>query len=311
MKYRKLGKTDLEVSVVGVGTYQFGGEWGKDFNQKEVKAILGTARDCGINLIDTAECYGDHVSESLIGKYIQSERDQWIIATKFGHKFHGFQKRTRHWTLQEVLKQLDDSLRALKTDYIDIYQFHSPRDEELNTEGLWEMLTRQVEAGKIRHLGVSLSGKTSPESKEYQITRAFDLDAKVIQIAYSRLDRMPEQTLLPLCQKLDRGVLARVPLASGLLSGKYNPGTQFPANDVRSTRDQAQQEATLRQVEEIKAKEVPEGVTMATWALAWCLKHPAVACVIPGCKSPDHVRQNAGAANLDMVSLDHPLSIRE
>ena len=304
MKYRRLGKADLKVSVVGVGTYQFGGEWGKDFNQKEVNAILATARDFGINLIDTAECYGDHVSESFIGEYIQTERDHWIIATKFGHKFYGFQTRTRHWTPQEVLKQLEDSLRALKTDYIDVYQFHSPMDEELNTEGLWEMLNRQVEAGKIRHLGVSLSRNTSPKSKEYQITRASELNAEVIQIMYNRLDRMPEQTLLPLCQELGLGVLARVPLASGLLSGKYKPGTQFPANDVRSTRDQVQQEAALRQVEEIKATEVLEGgVTMATWALAWCLKHPAVACVIPGCKSPEHVRQNADAADLDMVSL--------
>jgi myo-inositol catabolism protein IolS len=258
------------------------------------------------------KCYGDHASESFIGKYIQSERDDWIIATKFGHKFHGFQTRTRHWTPEEVLQQLEDSLRALKTDHIDIYQFHSPMDEELNTEGLWEILIRQLEAGRIRHLGVSLSRKTSPKSKEYQITRASELNAEVIQLAYNRLDRMPEQTLLPLCRELDLGVLARVPLASGLLSGKYQPGTQFPANDVRSTRDQAQQEADLRQVEKIKAAEVPEGeVTMAAWALAWCLKHPAVACVIPGCKSPEHVRQNAEAADLDMVSLDHPLSIKK
>ncbi len=227
MKYRRLGNTNLKVSVVGVGTYQFGGEWGKDFSQKEVNAILATARDCGINLIDTAECYGGHLSESFIGKYIQSERDHWVVATKFGHRFHSFQARTRHWTPEEALKQLEESLRALKTDYIDIYQFHSPMNEELNTEGLWEMLNRQVEAGKIRHLGVSLSRKTSRKSKEYQIARASELNAEVIQIAYNRLDRLAEQTLLPLCQELGLGVLARVPLASGLLSGKYSLGPGF------------------------------------------------------------------------------------
>lgn len=310
MKYRRLGKTGLEVSVVGIGTYQFGGEWGKRFDQKEVDVILATARDYGINLIDTAECYGDHVAESLIGKRIQSEREHWIVAAKFGHEFHGFQERTRHFTPKGVLEQLDGSLRALKTDYIDIYQFHSPSDEELNTEGLREVLTRQVRAGRIRHLGVSISIKRSPKSNEYQIRKAPEMNVEVIQLMYNRLARMPEQRLLPLCQALGLGVIARVPLASGFLSGKYRLGIQFPANDVRSTWDRAKLEMTLRHIEEIKTAEVPEEATMAAWALAWCLKHPAVACVIPGCKNAEQVRQNAEAADLEIVSLEHPLSTR-
>src|SRR3989338_445567 len=119
MKYRTLGKTGLEVSVIGVGAWQFGGEWGKDFTQAEVDQILGRAKDLGINLIDTAECYGDHLSESLIGDAIQEEREKWIVATKFGHRFHGFMHRTDHFDAKDVSRQLEGSLAALKTDYVD------------------------------------------------------------------------------------------------------------------------------------------------------------------------------------------------
>src|SRR5687767_712881 len=108
MKYRRLGKTNLGVSVIGVGTWQFGGEWGKDFTPDEVDAILGRARDLGINLIDTAECYGDHTSEALIGAAVARERDRWIIATKFGHKFHGHMNRTDERSAAQVMRQLED-----------------------------------------------------------------------------------------------------------------------------------------------------------------------------------------------------------
>jgi myo-inositol catabolism protein IolS len=116
MKYRRLGRTDLTVSVVGVGTWQFGGEWGKDFAQGGVDAILGRARDLGINLIDTAECYGDHLSESLVGKAIARDRDHWIVATKFGHRFTGLHQRDEQWSARQVVEQLERSLRALRTD---------------------------------------------------------------------------------------------------------------------------------------------------------------------------------------------------
>src|SRR6185295_18210352 len=107
MKYRILGKTNLRVSVIGLGTWQFGGEWGKDFSQDEVAAMLARARDLGINLIDTAECYGDHTSEALIGGAIHRERDRWVIATKFGHKFHGYMNRTDERRPDQVVRQLE------------------------------------------------------------------------------------------------------------------------------------------------------------------------------------------------------------
>src|SRR3954447_20833025 len=132
MKYRRLGRTGIKVSVVGVGTWQFGGEWGKDFTQDEVDRMLRRARDLGINLMDTAECYGDHLSESLIGNAIRGDRESWVIATKFGHKFHGYMNRTEPRSAADVRVQLEDSLRALRTDYIDIYQYHSVRNGEFD-----------------------------------------------------------------------------------------------------------------------------------------------------------------------------------
>jgi aryl-alcohol dehydrogenase-like predicted oxidoreductase len=303
MKYRRLGRTGLKVSVVGVGTWQFGGEWGKMFAMSEVNAMLARAKALGINLLDTAECYGDHLSESLIGQAIEHEREDWIIATKFGHKFHGRFDRTYHWTPSEVREQLEASLKALRTDYVDIYQFHSGDDEAFDQEGLWEMLNEQVEAGKIRYLGISIGSNDNL----YQTSKATKVNADVIQVIYNRLDKTPEQRVFPSCIAQDLGVLARVPLASGFLSGKYKPGTKFTdASDVRSRRDQARVQEKLELVQEIQQTEVPEGVAMAPWALAWCLQHPAVTCVIPGCKSVAQVESNASAADLPMVRDDHP-----
>src|SRR5947208_9363653 len=119
MNYRKLGNTGLKVSVVGVGTWQYGGEWGKDFTQPEVDAIFDKSRELGVNLIDTAECYGDHTSEAFIGNAINRDRNKWIVATKFGHKYHGYMNRTEPRSPRDVRRQLTDSLAALKTDYID------------------------------------------------------------------------------------------------------------------------------------------------------------------------------------------------
>jgi myo-inositol catabolism protein IolS len=298
MKYRRLGSTNLEVSVVGLGTWQYGGEWGVTYKPGEVKTIIGTARDEGINLIDTAECYGDHLSEELIGQAIQGERQNWIVATKFGHHYHDFQDRTMDFSPDGVKKQLETSLKALKTDYIDIYQFHSGKLEESRKQDLWEMLAKEKEKGKIRHIGISVSKGIAPEDKLAQAEEAPGCHVETIQIIYNRLDRLPEKDIFDVCRKNDLGVFARVPLASGLLSGKYRAGVVFPELDVRSRRDQEEIGLDLAEVEKIRANELPEGVNMAQWALAWCLRNPAVTCVIPGCKSPEQVRMNAGAVTL-------------
>ncbi|MBW6472855.1 MAG: aldo/keto reductase [Anaerolineaceae bacterium] len=295
MYYRRLGKTELNVSVVGVGTWQLGGEWGKVYEQGEVDLMIQRAGELGINLIDTAECYGDHTSEELVGNAIKGQRQNWIVASKFGHKFHANFERTTHFDPASVQLQLEDSLRALKTDYIDLYQFHSGSDEVFDNPDLWEMLARQVEAGKIRAVGLSITTANPP----LQIQKMSGYGISALQVVYNRLSREPEQDIFPTCQKEDIGVLTRVPLASGFLSGKYQPDTQFTnPDDVRSLRDPQSIRQQLLEVEQIKATEVPEGVDMAQWALAWCLRHPAVTSVIPGCRNVEQVESNARAVLL-------------
>lgn len=282
----------MRISVIGLGTWQFGGEWGRVFTQSDVDPILDTAAQRGINLLDTAECYGAHVSERLIGDYLRRhDRSRWVVATKFGHHFKGFLSRDDEFSPEAVRRQLEGSLKALGVDTIDLYQFHSGSDTAFENHGLWAMLAEQKRAGKIRHLGVSILGKGS----ELQARRARSVGADALQVIYNRLDRRPEQIYFPHAQRDQLGVLARVPLASGLLSGKYRTGVKFEANDVRAAWDAGKLERDLKEVERIREAEVPPDLPMAQWALAWCLKHPAVTTVIPGCKDPNQVAANAAA----------------
>lgn len=295
MKYRKLGQTSLDLSVIGVGTWQFGGEWGKDFTQKDVDAILFTAKETGINLLDTAECYGDHLSEKFIGDFLlRDHREDWVVATKFGHHFHHNFERTRHVSAEAVLKQLDDSLKALKTDYIDLYQAHSLTDDEFDNDDLWTLLDKQKQQGKIKHIGLSLQNDPSINQAE----KAATVGVEAFQLIYNRLTRDVETTIFPIAEKDHHSILARVPLASGYLTGKYKAGDTFDSNDVRSRHNKEEQMKKLNEVESILKEEVPSGVDMATWALGWCLKNAHVTTVIPGCKSPEQVRKNAQAAAL-------------
>ena len=295
MKYRTLGKTGLKVSVIGMGTWQFGGEWGKNFTQAEATAMLTKAKDLGINLIDTAECYGDHLSESLIGTGIKGQRDKWVIATKFGHRFTGFMKRSDERDLPDVREQLDASLRALRTEYIDVYQYHSVRDNEFDNPSLWDFLQKAKKAGKIRHIGNSIS---SGLDLRFQTERSTEAGVEVLQVVYNRLERKPETECFDEAMRQELGVLARVPLSSGYLSGKYKPGATFTGNDYRATQVDAKVQEKLKEVERIAKVEVPAGVDMAQWALAWCLRHPSVTAVIPGCKDVSQVEKNAKAAEL-------------
>jgi aryl-alcohol dehydrogenase-like predicted oxidoreductase len=296
MRYRILGNTGLRVSVIGVGAWQFGGEWGRDFTQAEVDAVLDAAADCGINLVDTAECYGpEHLSERFIGDYLsRRDRSRWIVATKFGHRFTGFLGRADDYSVAGVQKQLDDSLKALRVEIIDLYQFHSGSDQFFQDEKLWDFLAGQKRAGKIRHLGVSILQKGS----ELQAREAAKFGVEVLQVYYNRLDRRPEQLYFPHAEKHHLGILARVPLASGLLSGKYKPGAAFPANDMRSAIDVEKMKRDLAEAERLQREEVPAGVPMAKWAMAWCLRNSVVTALIPGSKNPEQMRANAGASDL-------------
>ena len=294
MLFRTLGSTGMRVSVVGVGTWQFGGEWGKAFAQREVDDLFDAARDCGINLVDTAECYGDHLSESLVGVALQRDRPNWIVATKFGHRFHGPFDRSEPRSPRDVLDQCERSLKALKTDYIDVYQYHSWGDEGFFHDDVLAVLHTLKDEGKVRAIGNSVGSNVNVRQVEASAARKIE----VIQIIYNRLDREPETTTFPVCHAQHLGVMARVPLASGFLTGKYRPGHAFADDDTRSRTDQAKRDERLRQVEAIARDELPAGIDMAGWALAWCLKSPTVSCVIPGCKDADQVRSNAAAVGM-------------
>lgn len=293
MKYRRLGKTGLQVSTVGIGTWQLGNNWGKRFTQDEVNSIFTRAEELGINLVDTAECYGNHTSEKFIGEAIRNSRSKWIIATKFGHNRASDLPAEAQWQSEQVRVQLEDSLRALQTDYIDVYQFHSGTREQLDNDALWTMLNKQVEAGKIRFLGISIG----QPNQLYQVDRATALGVSVIQTIYNAINTKAADSVLPSCQRQDLGVLARVPLASGFLSGKYRPDAVFPENDVRGERkpevNQQQIEQALRVLEQ-----VPANVNPASWACSWCLQHAAISSVIPGIKSVAQLDTNAAGAEL-------------
>jgi aryl-alcohol dehydrogenase-like predicted oxidoreductase len=275
----------LRVSVIGLGTWQFGGEWGRVFPQAEADAILDQAAELGINLIDTAECYGDHLAESLVGNYLaRRDRSRWIVATKFGHRFHKFMDRTDAFSPAEA-----------RVEKIDLYQFHSGPDAAYLNGELWAALAEEKRAGRIGHLGASILQKGS----ETQAREAARLGVETLQVFYNRLDRRAEQMYFPLARRDQLGVLARVPLASGLLTGKYRAGVTFPPNDVRATFDREKLGRDLAEVEKIRAAEVPAGIPMSQWAIAWCLKDPVVSATIPGCKDPAQVAANAAAAAME------------
>ncbi len=305
MKYRTLGKTGLRISVIGIGTWQLGGEWGKDFTQAEVDAMFDTAREVGLNLIDTAECYGDHTSEQLIGAAIARDREKWVVATKFGHRFTGHMKRSDERSPRDAVEQLEASLKALRTDHVDLLQYHSLADDEFENIELQQALIKLKQQGKVRHIGNSIRGNADDRQTKQSVTA----QVEALQVIYNRLDRRPEERDFAYAMEHAIGVLARVPLASGFLTGKYKAGVRFEANDTRASQDPAEIDRKLEEVERIAREEVPPGVPMAQWALAWCLQRAAVSAVIPGCKSVEQVRSNAKAADLEIVRNDHPQAV--
>jgi aryl-alcohol dehydrogenase-like predicted oxidoreductase len=295
MQRRRLGSTELSVSVVGVGTWQFAGVWGKQFEQREVDDILSAARALGINFLDTAECYGhQHLSESLIGNSLAGRRKEWIIATKFGHNPNNNLK-DENYSPAQVLLQLEASLRALQTDYIDVYQLHSAANEFFDNDELWTMLGKQVDAGKIRYLGNSVPLPNA----SYQLPRSSAFGIRVIQVPYNALLTKAEETVLPEARKQDLGVIARTPLASGFLSGKYQPGHVFAKGDVRSWR---QQDGVDRDIHRALTalQQRPAQMEPVAWANAWCLKQTAVSTVIPGIKSVEQLQANALAGDISL-----------
>jgi len=294
MQYRRLGSTGLTVSAIGVGTWQLSGLWGKQFEQREVDSIFSRARELGVNFLDTAECYGPgHLSERLVGNALAGAREHWIVATKFGHNPDN-DLGAENYGPAQVQVQLEESLRALQTDYIDVYQLHSAQDEFFDNDELWTMLDKQVRAGKVRYLGNSIGNPLM----RHQLEKSRDYGISVIQTPYNAVQRRAAKHVFPVARELDLGVVARAPLAMGLLSGRYRAGHEF--NDVRAmflSRKHIDQ--TLQAADEA-LKATPAGMDPATWASAWCLQEPAVSTVIPGTKSLAQLEVNAMAGSVTL-----------
>ncbi len=310
LRYRVLGKSGLKVSVISLGTYQLSGSWGKEYTQHDVDGIIDAAQEAGINFLDTAECYGvDNHAERLIGNALEGRRDKWIVATKFGHVRKEQLKNSDAWETSDIQKQLETSLRLLKTDHIDLYQFHSGSDEIFDRDEIWTMLEKEKSKGKILHLGISLN-RTKSDKEDYQTLNAAKAGAEVIQVKYNRLERDAENRILPAAEKQGLGVIGRVALASGLLSGKYQDITEFSGAESRAKKYKPDLIKKMQQeINEIIKNELPENVLLSQYALCWVLSNPAISCVIAGCKSPEQVRLNAAAADLPIMDYKHRFDV--
>lgn len=283
MEYRTLGSTALKVSVIGFGAWAIGGMgWGSVDDAESLRA-LQAALDEGVNFIDTADAYGEGHSEALVSKVIHGHRDQVIIATKMGNDFYHHPRR-KNFSPDYVNYAVEQSLRRLATDYIDVYQLHNPSLDVIREGAVFEALDRVKEAGKIRHWGVSI-GPPSEGLAVLQNTRPATL-----QLVYNLIHRDPEESLFPQCQQQNIGVIARVPLASGLLTGKFDATTRFAPDDHRSRWSPETMHANLERVEQLRF--LAHERTMAQAALWFAIQQPVVSVVIPGAKTVKQVQEN-------------------
>ncbi|HXJ40189.1 MAG TPA: aldo/keto reductase [Bryobacteraceae bacterium] len=300
MQYRTLGKTNWKVSEISFGAWAIGGAWGS-VDDKESLAALHQAIDSGVNFIDTADVYGMGHSERLIAQLKRERKEEIVVATKAGrrlspHTADGYNEGN-------LTGFIEDSLRNLEVDCLDLVQLHCPPTAVYYRPEVFGILDRLVEAGKIRNYGVSVE-------KVEEALKAIEYpNVKTIQIIFNCFRLRPSQLFFEQAAKKQIGILARVPLASGLLTGKITRDSQFEDGDHRKFNrngerfDQGETfsgvdfETALAAVEAIRGL-LPPGVSMAQFALRWILMHPAVSCAIPGGKRPAQVKDNCAASGL-------------
>ena len=304
MKYRKLGDSDLEVSEISLGSWL---TYGVGVEADKARACLEEAFAQGINFIDTANVYGRGAAETFLGQALQGRpRDSYVLATKL---YFPMSDTDFGLSCVQVEKQLDASLRRLRTDYVDLYQCHR-YDSGTPPEETMEALTRAVESGKTRYIGFS-------EWPADKIQAALDITgvAKFVssQPQYSLLWREPEDEVIPLCA--DNGISQIVwsPLGQGVLSGKYDPDRAPPSDSRAASQEMGGfigrliQPDVLRAVQRLKPIADDAGLTMPQFALAWVLREPNVASAIIGASRPEQVRENAAASG---VIVDTQLFLR-
>ena len=313
MEYRNLGETGMRVSEISLGTWAFGSEWG-EVSDEDSYAALNRALDLGVNLLDTADVYGDGRSERLIGKLLRERAgDEVFVATKAGRRLDPhIPEGYDHDHLSAFVER---SLENLDVEALDLLQLHCPPTEAYRQDETFEALDRLQDAGKIKNYGVSVE-------KVEEARMALDYPGvKTVQIIFNIFRQKPAEEFFPLAEERNIGILARVPLASGLLSGKMSAEREFSADDHRNFNREGQAfdrgetfsgvnfETGLRAAEELKEL-VPEGYTLAQLALRWILMHSAVSCAIPGAKRPEQVEDNVAAAAMPPLSEETMERIR-
>ncbi len=313
MKHRDLGKTGMKISEVSFGSWAIGAGWGT-VDDKDSLAALHKAVDLGINFIDTADVYGMGHSEQLIAQMRKERSEQLYVATKAGRKLdpHVAEK----YTPQNIRGFIQESLKNLKVDALDLLQLHCPPREAYYTPELFDALDGMVKEGLIKNYGVSVE-------KVEEALKAIEFPGvKTVQIIFNMFRQRPAELFFREAKARKIGVIVRVPLASGLLTGKMTRETSFEKDDHRNYNREGQAfdrgetfagvdyEKGLQAVEELKRIK-PKDFTMAQFALKWILMHDAVSCTIPGAKRPSQVEDNCRASNLPDLSKQVLDGVRE
>ena len=306
MKYRPLGRTGWNVSEISFGAWAIGGFWGQ-VSEADAMGALYQAVDCGVNFIDTADVYGDGHSERLIARLKKERKEEIIVATKAGRRLP--KQTVEGYSRENLTAFIDDSLRNLATDAIDLLQLHCPPTDLYYHPEVFALLDDLVKAGKLRYYGVSV------ERVEEALKAIEYPNVQSVQIIFNCFRLRPAKAFFPLAKQRQVGILARVPLASGMLTGKLRRDSRFAADDHRNfnrhgemfdvgeTFSGVDYDLGLQAVEEIR-RLLPPGVSMSQFALRWILMFDAVTCAIPGGKRRDQVLDNCRASDLPPISPD-------
>ncbi|MGH9407943.1 MAG: aldo/keto reductase [Vicinamibacterales bacterium] len=314
MEYRVLGRTGWRISAVSFGAWAIGGSWGAVDDEQSVRA-LHAAIDSGVNFIDTADVYGDGRSEQLVARLRRERPGETIyVATKAGRRLPA--QTVDGYTARNLTSWVERSLLNLETDAIDLLQLHCPPTPLFADPAVYGILDNLVAAGKIRHYGVSV------ERIDEALEAIRHPGVKTVQIIFNMFRQRPAEEFFPAARAADAGILARVPLASGLLTGKLSPSSTFAADDHRSfnrhgeafdkgeTFSGVPYDVGLRAVEELR-RLVPQHASLAQLALGWILTFDAVTCAIPGARTPGQARANAAAADLRPLDAQTMSAVRE
>ncbi|MGD1036822.1 MAG: aldo/keto reductase [Roseiarcus sp.] len=305
MHYRHFGRTGWEVSEIGIGSWEIGADWGP-VEDRDALAALNEALDRGVNFIDTADVYGDGRSEKLIARALKSRGGKRpFVATKAGRRLDPHV--AAGYNRENLTAFVERSLRNLEVDTLDLVQLHCPPTEVLYRPETFDALDGLVQQGKIRYYGVSVE-------KVEEAIKALEYPAMTsVQMVFNIFRQRPAELFFDLAKKRQVAIIARVPLASGLLTGQFTRDTKFDPSDHRNYNRHGEAfdvgetfagvpyEIGLAAVEELRAL-VPSGVTMAQFALRWILMHDAVSVTIPGAKNAQEPRQNVVASDLPPLS---------